>query len=115
VEDWSLKDNKIPSELVLFDLESPMKLYLANFIDPDQLDWTNSFSHLSLFATDAPTLCNLKIDLKAIQYYLQKGNKLKYLNKFSDFSNKLQTLYGSNHPLLSELYEIFAEHHKSKG
>jgi len=104
VEDWHLKEEKIPAELALFDLEDTLRLYLANFIDPDQLDWTNSFSHLSLFATDLPSSTNFKIDLKAIQYYLQKGNKFKYLSKFNDFSNRIQKLYGNNHPLLSDLY-----------
>lgn len=50
-----------------------------------------------------------------IKWYLKSNKKHKYLNKFNEFSNRLSNIYGSNHPLLSEMYQIFSDHHKSKG
>jgi hypothetical protein len=92
-----------------------LKLFLSNFIEHEQLDWSNNFSHLSLYHTSTPSLTSFKIDLRAVEWALRKGNQFKYLNKFNDFTNKIQRLYGSNHPFLSDLYELFSRHHKAKG
>lgn len=68
------------------------------------MDWNNDFSKVSIYCTDIPSSSNFNIDLVMVKWFLRKNNKFKYLGKFNDISNKLQKLYGNNHPFLSDLY-----------
>lgn len=78
-----------------------IRLYLSNFIEPEQLDWSNNYSHLAIYETGEPSTLNFQIDLAAIRWSLKTGNKFKYLGKFNELTNKVGKIYGSNHPILS--------------
>lgn len=56
-----------------------------------------------------------KTDLNLIKWHLKSNRKQKYLNAFNEFTKKISKIYGNNHPLLSELYQLFSQHHKAKG
>jgi hypothetical protein len=92
-----------------------LKVFLSHFIEPEQVDWSNNYSHLSVYEWTEPSRLSLSTDLSMLRWYLRSGRREKYLAKFNEVTSMIARLYGNHHPFLSEMYELFWEHHKAKG
>lgn len=117
VDSLDLKKQPIPNYLTFSypELVNQLRFYLTHFVETDHVDWNNSYAHLGIYDTSQPTKWNFFIEINAAERSLNRNQKAKYLAKFSEVSSRVNRLFGSHHPCLSKLYEVYGMHHGLKG